>query len=83
MHAVSANGRKGCFAAALNLALREVKDLPEADALAEMKPLNLSVADGVLLVDILKRKAVENNQVFGTSSWTPRKIDMVLWTYGR
>jgi len=64
-------------------ALREVKDLPEADALAKMKPLNLSVADGVLLVDILKRKAVENNQVFGTSSWTPRKIDMVLWAYGR
>ncbi len=64
-------------------ALREVAALPEANAFAKMNPLNLSVADGVLLVDILKRKAVENNQVFGTSSWTPRKIDMVLWTYGR
>jgi hypothetical protein len=64
-------------------ALREVAGLPEANALARMNPLNLSVSDGVLLIGILKRKAVENNRVFGTSSWTPRKIDMGLWTYGR
>ena len=64
-------------------ALREVEGLPEADALAKMNPLSLSITDGVLLVDILKRKAAENNRVFGASAWTPRKLDMVLWTYGR
>jgi hypothetical protein len=64
-------------------ALRQVNDLPEANALAKMKPLNLSVADGVLLISILNRKAKENNRLFDMTTWTPRKIDMVLWTYGR
>ncbi len=64
-------------------ALRLVTGLPEASALAKMNPENLSISDGVLLVGILTRKAKENNQSFGTSAWTPRKIDMVLWTYGR
>lgn len=64
-------------------ALRLVSDLPEATALAKMNPENLSISDGVLLIDILTRKANENNELFGVSSWTPRRIDMVLWTYGR
>ena len=64
-------------------ALRLVSDLPEANALSKMNPLNLSVTDGTLLIGILNRKAKENNRMFGTSAWTPRKIDMVLWTYGR
>ena len=64
-------------------ALRQVSDLPEAKALSTMNPLNLSVTDGALLISILNRKAKENNRLFGTSAWTPRKIDMVLWTYGR
>lgn len=64
-------------------ALRLVPGLPEATALARMNPENLSISDGVLLIGILARKANENNQSFGTSAWTPRRIDMVLWTYGR
>jgi hypothetical protein len=64
-------------------ALRLISDLPEADAISKMNPQNLSVADGVLLIGILNRKAKENNRLFSTSAWTPRKIDMVLWTYGR
>lgn len=64
-------------------ALRLVAALPEAAALAKMNPESLSISDGVLLIDILIRKAKENNESFGTSTWTPRKIDMVLWTYGR
>lgn len=64
-------------------ALRGVEGLPESDALSRMKPENLSVTDGVLLIRILGRKAQENNQAFETRSWTPRKVDMVLWTYGR
>jgi hypothetical protein len=64
-------------------ALLQVGSLPEANALAKMNPLNLSVTDGVLLIGILKRKAKDNNHQFGTTAWTPRKVDMVLWTYGR
>jgi hypothetical protein len=64
-------------------ALWLVPGLPEAADLARMNPQNLSVSDGVLLVGILTRKANENNHSFDTSTWTPRKIDMVLWTYGR
>jgi hypothetical protein len=64
-------------------ALRLVPGLPDADALAKMNPDKLSIADGVLLIRILTQKANDNNRTFGTSVWTPRKIDMVLWTYGR
>ena len=64
-------------------ALCEVPGLPEAAALAKMNPLELDLEDGALLIRIMQRKAVENNQWFGTLSWTPRKIDKVLWTYGR
>lgn len=64
-------------------ALQLVSDLPEANALSKMNPQNLSVTDGVLLIAILNRKAKENNRLFRTAAWTPRKIDMVLWTYGR
>ena len=64
-------------------ALRLVSDLPEANALSKMNPQNLSLTDGVLLIAILNRKAKENNRQFRMAAWTPRKIDMVLWTYGR
>ncbi len=64
-------------------ALRAVDDLPEADALARMKPQALTIADGVMLIGIVSRKSTENNQAFGTGAWTPRKIDQILWTYGR
>lgn len=64
-------------------ALRAVAALPEAEALARMKPQALTIADGVMLIGIVSRKAMENNQMFGTGAWTPRKIDQILWTYGR
>ena len=64
-------------------ALRLVPGLSDADVLAKMNPDNLSVGDGVKLIGILTHKANDNNRTFGTSTWTPRKIDMILWTYGR
>jgi hypothetical protein len=63
-------------------ALRTVPGLPEADALRRMNPDSLTVDDAVILLGIMRRKAEENNLAFG-GGWTPRKIDMVLWTYGR
>jgi hypothetical protein len=64
-------------------ALRQIDDLPEAPAISRMNPLNLTLDDGVLLISILKRKAQDNNGRLGSSVWTPRMVDMVLWTYGR
>lgn len=60
-------------------ALREVPDLPEGDALARMNPKALTLKDGILLIQMMRAKAAENNHRFGTDFWTPRRIDMVLW----
>lgn len=64
-------------------ALRSVRNLPEADIVEKMNEQNLSIEDGVILIDIMQRKAAENNRMFGTTDWTPRMIDKVLWTFGR
>jgi hypothetical protein len=48
-----------------------------------MNPQVLDIRDGVLVVEVLRRKAADNNRVFQTDAWTPRKLDKVLWTYGR
>jgi len=64
-------------------ALRQVRDLPEAAALARMNPEGLTDTDGVLVITLLRRKAQDNNVAFGSDAWTPRKIDKILWTYGR
>src|SRR5262249_6597718 len=64
-------------------ALRRVQGLAEASLLERMNAEDLSVSDGVLLTDILRRRAQQNNQLFASQAWTQRKIEMVLWTYGR
>lgn len=64
-------------------ALREVGGLPEADVLQRMNENSLTTKDGVVLIQIMQRKATQLNQLLGTPEWTPRKIDMILWTYGR
>jgi hypothetical protein len=66
-------------------ALNQVDGLPEAESIAEMEKHaeNLSIRDGLLLIEILRRKAADNNRLFNSTNWTPRKVDMVLWTYGR
>lgn len=60
-------------------ALCQVSGLPESGEINGMKPENLKLRDGILLIDIMRRKARENNEAFGTDFWTARKIDMVLW----
>ncbi|MCC6208980.1 MAG: hypothetical protein IT488_12635 [Gammaproteobacteria bacterium] len=78
----------------LVLALAEVQGLPEGQELKEMairineskkpkgKAFSISLRAGVLLIGLLRRKAVENNESFTSSFWTPRKIDKVLWAFG-
>lgn len=60
-------------------ALCQIPELPERSKLERMKPEGLTLADGRILTEIMQRKATENNQIFVTDFWTPRKIDMVLW----
>ena len=64
-------------------ALRDVRNLPEAVALAKMNEKALSIKNGAFLIDIMQRKATENNRIFGSAEWTPRKVDKILWTFGR
>ena len=64
-------------------ALREVRGLTEAEALAKMNPQSLTITNGVMLIGIMACKAAENNRILGTTKWTPRAIDKILWTYGR
>jgi hypothetical protein len=63
--------------------LAEIPELPERGLIAAMKPESLKVSDGVILIRIMRQKAVELNRVFSTSKWTPRKLDMILWTCSR
>ena len=63
--------------------LQEIHHPLYADALNRMNPEGLKIKDGIILVNIMKEKAAELNAKFGTYFWTPRKIDMILWAYGR
>jgi hypothetical protein len=64
-------------------ALRAVRSLPERDRLSCMKPESLTIADGVVLVEIMRRKAVSLHELFNTGEWTPRKVDQLLWASDR
>ena len=61
------------------LALRKIPVLPEAAELLRMKPESLTLRAAVTLIQIMRRQAHALNARFGTSDWTPRKVDMVLW----
>ncbi len=63
--------------------LQEINHPLYADDLNCMNPDNLKIKDGIILVNIMKEKAAELNQKFNTDFWTPRKIDMIMWAYGR
>jgi hypothetical protein len=60
--------------------LLEVPSLPERAKLVRMNPKNLTDDDAVLLIEIMRRKAKQLNELFRTEEWTPRKIDKILWT---
>jgi len=64
-------------------ALLRIPELPESQEIAAMHPESLKLDEGVLLIRIMKRKTAELNRAFLTSFWTPRKVDMILWTCAR
>lgn len=65
------------------ISLRKIDGLPEHDALQKMPAMGMRTNDGVLVENILRSKALALNKQFHTDFWTPRKIDMVLWSYDR
>lgn len=60
-------------------ALSMVKNFPEARAIAGINPDKIGLGAAVILIEIMRKKARDNNRLFATTTWTPRKIDMVLW----
>ena len=66
--------------------LCKIESLPEKQRIGEIdawlkRKKDWKESDAVLLIDIMRRKAVQLNGCFGTNEWTPRKIDMILWTF--
>ena len=53
------------------------------EVLRRMNPDGLKKSDGVILVNIMREKSSELNLKFNTAFWTPRKMDMILWSFGR
>ena len=64
-------------------ALRKLGCLPEREELRRMNAESLTTANGVVLIEIMRRKAVSLNELLNTSGWTPRKVDKVLWASER
>ena len=63
--------------------LLEIHDLPERKIITEIKPDSIRPSQGATLIEILRRKADELNIQNKTDFWTPRRVDMVLWSFGR
>ncbi len=64
-------------------ALAQIPELVERSLIASMNPESLNIQDGTVLIGIMRRKAADLNLALGTSTWTPRRVDMVLWTCAR
>ena len=63
--------------------LLSIEGLTEHETLKAINPDSIKLKEGVLLVEIMKNKAVELNKIFNTDTWTPRKIDKILWSIDR
>lgn len=63
--------------------LLKINGLKEDEVLSQMNPENLKIKDIEFVMEIMREKAKELNKCFNTNFWTPRKIDMVLWSIGR
>jgi hypothetical protein len=60
-------------------ALCQIPGLSDSILLKKMNPDSITLKHGIVLINIMKDKAKENNKIFNTDFWTPRKVDMVLW----
>ena len=63
--------------------LLNIDNLEGHQLLEKINPDNISLKEGVLLIEIMRNKASELNNKFNTTEWTPRKIDKILWCIDR
>ncbi len=63
--------------------LLQIENFDKQFIISKMKPENLTLKDGVILIQIMREKAQELNKIFKTNKWTPRKIDKILWSIDR
>jgi hypothetical protein len=68
--------------------LCKIESLPEKQRIREIRASvkikkDWKESDAVLVIDIMRRKAVQLNAWFDTNRWTPHKIAMILWTSNR
>lgn len=68
--------------------LCKIESLPEKQRIGEIRACvkikkEWRARDAVLVIDIMRRKAVQLNAWFGTNRWTPHKIATILWTSNR
>lgn len=63
--------------------LLEIDNFEEHLLIQRMNPNALKIEDGVILIEIMRKQAAYLNQLFNSSFWTPRKIDMILWSIDR
>ena len=59
--------------------LMKVRNLLKHKTIALIDPAKPTINDGVLLINIMKKKTMELNQMFGQNHWLPRDLGMVLW----
>ena len=62
-------------------AIESLQKTTEYPDLEFVNPKNIHIKLAVHLIHIFQTKANELNRLFKTDFWTPRKIDMVLWSY--
>jgi len=60
-------------------ALRGAGQLSEPPAGRKAKEETIGFTKAVAMIEIMRTKAIDNNRIFATDFWTPRRIDMVLW----
>lgn len=63
--------------------LQEIEHPIYQAELDAIDPMQLTIEDGELLIQIMREKAFELNRKFQSKFWTPKKLDMLLWAYGR
>jgi len=61
-------------------ALLEINDFPFHDQLKKINPQGINLKQGSFLTSIMREKANKLNLLFESEDWTPRKIDMILWS---
>jgi hypothetical protein len=59
------------------------KALHQLGLAERIDPKKIGIEDAVMMIEIMRTKALELNRELGANKWTPRLVDRVLWVAGR